>query len=60
MFGIVSLVMVVLLCIGWWNFGFLFLMKYSFRFIVLGMVRMFENRMVVFSGNWCSGCRVIL
>lgn len=60
MFGIVSFVMLVLVCIGCVNFGFLLIWKLRLSFIVLGIVRMFENRIVVLSGKCLSGCSVIL
>lgn len=60
MLGMVSLWMVVVLCSGWVNCGFLLVVKLSFRFIVLGMVRMLENRIVVFSLKCFNGCSVIL
>lgn len=59
-FGIFSLLMLVLFLIGFLKCGFLLVLKYKFKFMVLGIVRIFENSMVVFSGKWCSGCRVIL
>lgn len=39
--------------------GFLFVVKCSLSFIVLGIVKILENRIVVLSGKCCSGCKVI-